>query len=171
MLRVLVSSTFRDLRDERIAVRKVIADLAAAGHSVTAVAMEDFGALPESPLSASEEFAQQADIVLLIVGRAYGSLPPDEHRSFTHAEWDVLRLYKIPCLAYLLEVDEAVLSPDAARFRKQVKDVLTTFSFQQIDDLTAKVRQDLERVAGQDGRLGRCDLNEPMAVFEPSFGR
>ena len=118
-LRVFTSSTYRDLLAERSTVRHVIDELAADGRPVEWVGMEAFGALSTSPLLASEEFAERADIVVLLVGERVGSYVPEQPFSFTAAEWNVVRRDRIPCLAYLKNVSEEGLEPDVARLRKQ----------------------------------------------------
>src|SRR5215471_18182521 len=143
--RIFASSTFRDLQSERAAVREVVESLTAAGRSIRWLGMESFGAFATSPLLASEEFAEHADIVVLILGDRYGSAAPEESFSFTHAEWEIVRRDRIPCLAYLKAVDEGALGSDIADLRKQVSEELVCETFTTVADLALKVRRDLER--------------------------
>jgi len=107
--------------------------------------MEDFGSLTTSPLLASEEFAERADMVVLLLGERYGSHAPEEGFSFTHAEWQIIRRDRIPCLVYLKEVDESALGHEIAALRKQVSEELVCSSYRDRADLESKLRRDLQR--------------------------
>ena len=144
MLRILVSSTYRDLKPERARVRTVIEQLA-RDYSVAWVGMEEFGALATSPLEVSRQFAERADLIVLLVGASYGSRPPDGDFSFTREEYEAVRRNRIPCLAYVKQVPESEVQLDAARFRARILRELTCDSFDSLDRLEAGVRRDLQR--------------------------
>ena len=143
-LHIFVSSTFRDLQEEREAVREVIDELADQ-FPVAWVGMEEFGSFGASPFEVSTAFAEKADIVVLIVAESYGSIAPDRRMSFTDAELRVVLRDKILCLAYLRVADESKLDPHVANFRARINQELTTSPFTDIRELKYKVRRDLVR--------------------------
>src|SRR5437879_259800 len=125
MHRILVSSTYRDLRDERDCVRAVIDRLASEGCPVQWAGMEDFGALATTPLEVSRQFTAAAELVVLLAGAAYGSIAPDGTLSFTEEEYSVVRRVKIPCLAYVKHFADELVQPEARRFRTRIQRELT----------------------------------------------
>jgi HEAT repeat protein len=145
MVRVLISSTYQDLIAERDTVRRVIDELVAKGHAVEALRMETFGSRATTPLEVSRHFAEIADLIVLLVGRSYGSTPPDGERSFTAEEYEVVRAFRIPCLAYIKELPCADLDQPATAFRARVRSELTCTMFDTLDALKWRVSEDLER--------------------------
>jgi HEAT repeat protein len=148
MLQILVSSTFIDLVPERECVQRIIGELTGQGYPVKWVGMEAFGSQATTALEASRQFTELADLVILIVGGSYGSRPPEESRSFTAEEYEVVRTNKIPCLAYLKELTPDRISQDAAEFRKQISSELTCSMFSSLESLERRVRSDLVRELG-----------------------
>jgi hypothetical protein len=45
--------------------------------------MEAFGSFATTPLGVSVQFAEMADLVILLVANSYGTIPPDGQLSFT----------------------------------------------------------------------------------------
>jgi HEAT repeat protein len=170
-LRIFTSSTFFDLEPDRQAVREAVEHLAWEGNPICWVGMEAFGALPMSPLAASEQFAEKADIVVLLLGDRYGSKVPQQEFCFTHAEWNIIRRDRIPCLAYLKQVDTSRLGPDIRDLRKQVGDELVCGSYSEAGELARAVRDDLQREldalprAPQDLVLGITPPTQSAARF------
>jgi hypothetical protein len=64
-----------------------------------------------SPLRVSEEFAEAADLIILLVTGSYGSFVPDRRISFTQAEYEACHRSKVPVLAYL----EDIVPPNRVR--------------------------------------------------------
>jgi HEAT repeat protein len=145
LIRVMVSSTFLDLREERDAIRSVLADLGRAGWNVEPVAMEDLGASPSSPQQISIGMAEQTDLIVLLLGGRYGTVPSDEALSLTTQEYETIRRQKIPCLAYAGEspADEW-LDPRALEFRRRVREEVTTKPYSGVAALAEQFRCDLE---------------------------
>lgn len=164
-LRVFVSSTYRDLIKDRETARAVIEQLA-SDRPIKWVGMEDFGALPTSPLIASQDFTEAADLVVLIVGRSYGSKPPDGDLSFTHEELQVVRRDKIPCLAYMRELDDTALDDDTVSFRRVVMEEMTAYPYATLDQLRARLTRDLDREVAA---LQPHDVLLPTATAPPSL--
>ena len=174
MLGIFVSSTFRDLKEERRRVREVIDDLAKR-FPVRWVGMEEFGALAATPFQVSSAFAEKADIVVLIVAESYGSIAPDRAESFTDAELDVILRDKLPCLAYVKSFDEATLSAEVAKFRRRINSELTSCAWDSADDLARSVRRDLERelqsYSGESSPGGLNFDSQPFGDYTIFLGR
>src|SRR5690348_7098077 len=172
MHRVLVSSTYRDLRDERDCVRAVIERMASDGYPVEWVGMEDFGALATTPLEVSRQFTAAAELVVLLAGAAYGSVAPDGALSFTEEEYSVVRRAKIPCLAYVKQFADELLQPEVRRFRARIERELTCAPFSTITDLGDRVDRDLRReFAPARDRPGTFELrkNPPFLPSPEAF--
>jgi HEAT repeat protein len=142
-LRVFVSSTFCDLVEDRNVARQVIDGLSADGCEVTWVGMEEFGSYSASPLLVSRDFARVADIIVLLVGGRYGSKPELGERSFTVEEYEVMRRERIPCLAYLKDVE--VSGQEASSFRSRVEADLVKATYRDLPELGHLLEQDLRR--------------------------
>jgi HEAT repeat protein len=166
LLRVLVSSTFLDLEEDRAAVRRVIDELAAEGHEVGSVAMEDLGSLPSSPLDTSVGLAEQADLVILLVAARYGTIPSDRQRSLTSEEYETaVRRNKVPCLAYLAIPGGEEPDPRVEAFRGQVCEEVTATTYASRAELAERLRKDLREwlitARAQKGEL--ADIDSPPA--------
>jgi len=92
---IFISSTFRDLRNERQAVLDAVLEL---GHFPAG--MEVFPAADATPWSVIETIIAESDYYVLIIGGLYGST--DEHGiSYTEREYDLALSKSIPVLAFL----------------------------------------------------------------------
>ena len=80
-MKIFLSSTFADLFSERRAVEDVIDRMA-----LTYVGMEHFGSFSKTPLQRCLEAVAASDIVILVLGRRYGSTARDQLVSLTEAE-------------------------------------------------------------------------------------
>ena len=138
---MLVCSTFKDLKEERLAVRDVITDLANNGYNIQWECMEGFGSYASSPLRISQESVEDADFVILLVADYYGTVPPDEQYSITYSEYDIIRRDKIPCLVYLADQQAVHQDPRVEEFRKMIlqQQELTVSTYVDKDDLARRV--------------------------------
>jgi hypothetical protein len=80
---VFVCSTFDDLEQERKAVLDAIRRVQSRHN-----AMEFFGARPGRPIDVCLDEVRKSDLLVVIVGLKYGSLPPDMGVSYSHAEYE-----------------------------------------------------------------------------------
>jgi hypothetical protein len=67
-----------------------------------AIDLNDNEADPQSPLRRSLGRIRSSDLVVLLVGAAYGQDKPDGKRSYTHVEYEEARAEGIPTLPYFL---------------------------------------------------------------------
>lgn len=95
--RVFLSSTFRELADERDAVRAALQRLG----TVACVAMDKNGANIDSPRDACLAAVEQADLFLLILGISSGSLDDVSGFSMTRMEYEHARNSGVPVLSYI----------------------------------------------------------------------
>ena len=99
---VFVGSTFRELKDAR---QQIIDAILLAGHIPCGT--ELWPAEPQAPLGVIADYLHPCDIHVLIIGYRYGSLVPNENKSFTHWEYEQSKRAKRPLLVFLLDKDEA----------------------------------------------------------------
>lgn len=145
---VFVCSTFDDLEREREAVLDAIRRVQQRHN-----AMEYFGARPRRPIDVSLAEVRKSDLLVVIVGLKYGSLPAGMRISYSQAEYEEgVRLGK-PCLVYLRDEDIAVLpkyveqDPDKIKLLKTWKDALnaghTVAKFESWPKLAVQVAADI----------------------------
>ncbi len=101
---VFVCSTFDDLQPERDGVLDAIRRV-----QQRHAAMEFFGARDEQPIEACLNEVRQSDLLVVIVGLKYGSLPLGMGISYSQAEYEEgVRLDK-PCLVYVRDDNVPIL--------------------------------------------------------------
>jgi Domain of unknown function (DUF4062) len=93
---VFVCGTYSDLRDERGAVLDAIQGLQIKHRS-----MEFFGARPERPIETCLKEVRSSQILVLIIGRRYGTLVPGLQISYSEAEYDEAFRLGRKCLVYI----------------------------------------------------------------------
>src|SRR5712691_790926 len=97
--RVFVSSTFVDLEDYRVAVRKVIKRLGADD-----VAMEQFGSREDRPRDECVRIVQEeCDAFIGIYAHRYGFVPMGDTVSISEIEYEAAGLAGVPRLVYLIK--------------------------------------------------------------------
>src|SRR3954454_11296816 len=101
MLKVLLSSTAKDLEPYRAAVDAVIRKL----EGLHSVRMEDWTARPNTPRETCEDEVRGSDLFIGILGHCYGSNPPDDPRSFTEIEYDTAVAEDLPRLMFVATDD------------------------------------------------------------------
>ena len=145
---VFVCSTFDDLEQEREAVLDAIRRVQSRHN-----AMEFFGARPGRPIDVCLEEVRKSDLLVVIVGLKYGSLPPGMGISYSQAEYEEgVRLEK-PCLVYLRDDDVPILpkyverDPDKLRLLDAWKQTLnanhTVAKFEDWPKLAVQVAADI----------------------------
>ena len=92
---IFVSSTFRDLEDERQAVLKAILEL-----NQFPAGMEIFPAVNDTAWEHIEKVIKESDYYVLIIGGKYGSIDSESGLSYTEKEYDFAVSQNIPVLAF-----------------------------------------------------------------------
>lgn len=96
-LQVFVSSTYKDLIEERQAAVQAILD---AGH--IPAGMELFKAGNESQLKTIYKWIDESDVYMLILGGRYGSIESKSGKSYTQLEYEYALSKNIPVFAVVL---------------------------------------------------------------------
>ena len=186
-LKVMVSSTFRDLKAEREAARDAI-----LGQGMRPLMMETELAIPDRGLlTNSFKLVDAADTyVLLISNYRYGQIIPDpdlnpKNLSITELEFERAATKGLKICAYLMEDSvpppsaaavfaEAATKPqlDAFRARAQYPDRITA-NFVNPHDLKAKVTQTLAKLQRPAGLRASHPVQKahPSHVPDRCFGR
>ena len=97
---VFLASTWEDLKEYRKGVRDEIAK-----QKCLPLGMEDWGADTRPSLDRSLEELAQADLVVVVVGCRYGSLPTNSEKSFTETEFETAKAWGLGVLAFLPSKD------------------------------------------------------------------
>jgi DNA-binding PadR family transcriptional regulator len=150
-LRVFLSSTMKDLANERLAVRQRLSDL-----DLEPVNAEGWGPNGSKSWTRIQGEIESSDLFVLILGERYGWIPDigpgaGSGLSVTHLEFREARRLQIPVLPFLkhLSYDTDRLSEDAQRrdqFRREVTDWAEgqfVAEFELAPDLAAKVGRSL----------------------------
>lgn len=192
--KVMVSSTFRDLKAEREGVRAVI-----QGQGMLALMMETDSAIPNRGLlTNSLKMVDEANLyVLLLSNYRYGQIISDadlnpKGLSVTELEFERAEARGLPICAYLMdasvpsplppaELAEALRDLDKLRaFRKRAQHPgRITTSFLAVADLREKVTKTLsdwrqDRASAPDLELTAADTSPdppPVPLPERCFGR
>lgn len=144
---VFVSSTFRDLVEERRQIMQALLEI-----DCIPAGMELFPAADEGAWELIKRVIDQSDYYVLAVGGRYGSMDKSGV-SYTEREYEYAVTTKKQILAFLHEVPEEIpagkteLNPDARtklqEFRKKVEDKHTCKYWRNADDLGGKISRAL----------------------------
>ena len=94
---VFISSTYEDLKDERIAVTQCLLD-----NDCIPVGMEQFPASDMSQMEYIKKILDDCDYYILILAGRYGSLDKDGV-GFTEKEFDYAKSKNIPVLSFIVK--------------------------------------------------------------------
>lgn len=168
-IRVFVSSTSVDLRDERKAVEEAIRRM-----ELPFVGMEYFGSDVLTPVEVCIQKLQQSSIYVGIIGFRYGSLVPGTDKSFTEQEYDSASETGLPRLIYLKSKEAMVRFNDVdsdahnrermERFRDLLKSVHAVSYFSSAYELASMVVADLHRLLSR--RPERTKLVEETDLLQ-----
>lgn len=95
---VFVSSTYEDLKSERLAVTKALLEM-----GVMPLGMEFFPAASEAPTEVIQKFLQRCDYFIVISAGRYGTICPGTGKSYTEMEVDIAEELDVPILTFLHE--------------------------------------------------------------------
>ena len=118
---VFVSSTFKDLVEERA---KVIETL--LNKDCIPVGMEYFPAVGEDQMTLIKELIDECDYYILILGGKYGSIEPVSGKSYTQLEYEYAVEKEIPISAFYVE-NKDILTNDKIELHPEVRDKLSKF--------------------------------------------
>ena len=96
MLKVFLSSTFRDLAVERQAVGAAVHRM-----SLSYVGMEHFGSFSDEPITRCFEKVRASTVLVLVLGNRYGFVPDGRALSMTESEYQEAKRIRLSVLVYL----------------------------------------------------------------------
>jgi hypothetical protein len=99
-LQVFVSSTYKDLREERQAAVEAILT---AGH--IPAGMELFAAGNQSQLEVIKQWIKESDVFLLILGGRYGTIEAQSGKSYIQLEYEHAQTLGMPYFAVVITED------------------------------------------------------------------
>ncbi|HYH85811.1 MAG TPA: DUF4062 domain-containing protein [Pyrinomonadaceae bacterium] len=147
MAKVYISSTFLDLKEERLAAAEA---LRALQHQP--IAMEDYVAEDSKPLDKCLEDVRDCDLFVGIYAWRYGFVPAKQEKSITHLEYEEASKIELPRFIFLL--DEGIEwphykkdpKPDSIRdLRQTLMNRHTISSFRNCDHLNSRVTASLAK--------------------------
>lgn len=164
LLRVFVSSTLRELADERRAVRTAVQRMRLAP------VMFELGARPHPPRDLYRAYLQRSEIFLGIYWRRYGWVAPDETVSGLEDEYN-LAPAEMPRLIYIKSSDEPP-EPRLTALLQRIKndDRASYKSFDTVTELQELVEADLATLLADRfdaARESRAAADRPVAA-DPS---
>lgn len=162
---VFVSSTYNDLKEERLAVISGLLDI-----GCIPVGMEQFPASPSSQWEYIKKMIDMSDYYILIVAGKYGTIDLESKISYTEKEYNYAKSINIPILTFLYEdIDKLIAkNVDSDRtqiesFRKEVSAGRLVKFYSNEDDLKSNVITSMHQAISSISRPGwiRADkLNE-----------
>ncbi len=150
-LRVFVSSTLRELADERQAVKGAIERLRLAP------VMFELGARPHPPRDLYRAYLEQSDVFVGVYGASYGWVAPEEAVSGLEDEYN-LAPASMPKLIYIKASDQRDDRLRALIERIRADDTAAHLSFDTAVDLGERVTADLATLLAE-----RFDASRPPA--------
>lgn len=117
---VFISSTFRDLQDERKKAISVVVDQ----HHIP-IALENFAASHVTDFEVIEKSISDSQIYIVILGHLYGEVAPGKKKSYTEIEYDMAVDNGLLIIPFILRPDEilarrAKLDPNNPHDQKEI---------------------------------------------------
>src|SRR6476661_1030226 len=183
MAKIYISSTFEDLKEQRLCIMRTLRDL---GH--VPVCMERYRASERPPLEVCLSDVASCDGYIGLLAFRYGSLAGPYNKSFTHLEYEKAIECGIPPLMFLLSGRNTGWEPDKVdreqerilAFRDQVSGKHVVGIFTDLLSLSREVKNAVrERFGeGQQGVYDQlrslpylCDCSEQELKLTEAIGR
>jgi predicted ATPase len=157
-LRVFVSSTLRELADERRAARTAIERMHLAP------VMFELGARPHPPRELYRAYLEQSDVFIGIYWESYGWVAPDEQISGLQDEYD-LAPAAMPKLIYIKASEHREERLKGLIARIQADDHAAYLPFRTADELQDRIADDLATLLAE--RFDAARLEEAADAVEP----
>lgn len=159
---VFVSSTYNDLKEERLAVIGGLLDI-----SCIPVGMEQFPASPSSQWEYIKKMIDMSDYYILIVAGKYGSIDPEDNISYTEKEYNYAKSKNIPILAFLYEDIDNLPAKNTDndrvqidRFRKEVSTGRLIKYYSNVEELRSRITSAMYQVIDSTPRPGLIRADE-----------
>src|SRR5690349_12636912 len=158
-LRVFVSSTLRELAEERRAARAAIERMRLAP------VMFELGARPHPPRALYRSYLDQSDVFVGIYGESYGWVAPGEEVSGLEDEYN-LAPASMPKLIYIKASAQRDEHLEKLIDRIRSDDTAAYLSFQTADELEDRIANDLAVLLAE--RFDESRARPPAPASEPS---
>jgi hypothetical protein len=174
--RVYISSTEKDLQDERSNLR---ATLEQAGYDPRC--MEKYPAFNNRPKDECEKDVRSAHIYVVIIGERYGSLPVKADgtpfdKSFTEYEYEAALAENIPILAFVKKIDRVTADVKLQNFLTRLYNGHGVKEFIDADELSKQVLIGITNLTGKSTRNGihqnlkyYCNRSEQVGKFDEIY--
>jgi hypothetical protein len=139
VLRVFISSTFKDLEIFRKAAFEAIQSLGGIGEDMIYWSADD-----REPSDLSISRVRSSDLMVLILAHRYGTIPTGSSYSITELEYRAAREANVPVLAFIVD-GKTPWSPDDIDWHQ--KDQLDRFKVLVRADVTPKVFTSVEHLS------------------------
>lgn len=116
---IFVSSTYNDLIEERLIVKKAILEM-----KHFPAGMEEFPALDKPQMEYIKEMIDESSYYILILGGYLGSIDKETNKSYTYMEYEYALKRNIPILA-IIRKDESRI--DCKEKEKENKNIYLLF--------------------------------------------
>ena len=156
--KIFVSSTFKDLIDERI---KVMTTIVNCGH--LPIGMEQFPAAPIEAWEYIKLLIDNADYYLLLLAGKYGTVHPKTGKSYTQMEYEYAKENGVPVI-FLTYKDVNKLPFDKCESDPAIRQKLEEFrngastnlrqTWESIDELAYKVKDSIDKTIEMFPRTG-----------------
>lgn len=156
---IFVSSTFRDLQEERQAVLNAILKL-----NQFPAGMEIFPAVNDTAWEHIEKVIKDSDYYVLIIGGKYGSIDSESGLSYTEKEYEFAVSQNIPVLAFTHSDEESIpvgkseinsdIREKLQNFKKKVGNKHHWNHWRNLDELRANVISSLSMAFVMDSQKG-----------------
>ncbi|PZD73472.1 Methyl-accepting chemotaxis protein McpH [Acaryochloris thomasi RCC1774] len=164
-LQVFISSTFVDLKAEHSAA---IAAILSCGHQPAGAGQFQIPGEQLFPRPIIEQWIDQSDVYVLILGHRYGDLEPEMDKSDVHFEYDYAVAQGMPVIACLIAGDQ---EPQAAGETAESIDRLLQFRQQVQAHDPHYWHETLDLKQGLVARLSELPQPLPdLSVVQPSHG-
>lgn len=173
--RIFVSSTKKDLKSYREAVRDKLEELKEE-FDIEIIGMEDFGARPEPPLQTCLNEVSRSNKFIGIIGMRYGTVDEATKKSFVELEYDKAVEIEIPTLMYLIDENEGRIPPnsvecnklrDLKRFKKRIEKKHTIDHFTTEENLASRVERDVRLNLRNEGIQPKEDAEGSVSSKSP----
>jgi hypothetical protein len=164
-VKIFLSSTFSDFREERLEVIEVFRRMRTVEHlDIDLITIEDFGFSASQPIEKCTDLLSSADAYLGLLGQRYGSMPPGGRRSYTEREYRCAPQRNMPM--FLLERTGKVLPSDTETDPRKLE-------FAYVGNYTPDIRTDggSKRVIELSGTGAQTALNFYSAQFQQLWAR
>ncbi|MBE9913720.1 DUF4062 domain-containing protein [Paenibacillus donghaensis] len=148
-LQVYISSTYADLIEERHAAAEAILK---AGHIPAGIELYH----DETQMGIIKRWIDESDVYILILGGFYGSMLPDESKSYTHWEYDYAGEIGKPRFAFVV-TDEAL--------RRLPYDFVTMENYQKFQEFKQSVSEEIPIFYAEDERHIKLVIHDKLPEY------